>query len=177
MNNIQILANMTKDIELKYTPSGLAIGAFGIAYNERRKQQDGSYGDVTHFFDCTAFGKTAENINAYFHKGSKILIDGSLDYQSWKNQEGQTRSKVGIKVNSFDFIDRKNDIQLNNSQANNCPPQWQQQGYQAPQQQANQANKPAYEYENTQGQQTQPPQRQMPQQPPVIDVDEDEIPF
>ena len=157
MNNVQILGNITRDLELKYTQSGVCIGSFGIAYNEKRKQQDGSYGDVVHFFDCTAFGKTAENINSYFHKGSKILIDGSLDYQSWKNQDGKTQSKVGIKVRSFDFIDKKSDNQANQ----------QQQAYQPP----------PITYQNAQGQQVAPPQCQMPQQPPVIDVDDSEIPF
>ena len=175
MNNVQILGNITRDLELKYTQSGVCIGSFGIAYNEKRKQQDGSYGDVTHFFDCTAFGKTAENINSYFRKGSKILIDGSLDYQSWKNQEGKTQSKVGIKVNSFDFIDKKNDTQSNNSQTNNYPPQGQQPVYQPQQQQSYQASKAPIHYEQV-PQQRQQPQR--PQQPQVIDVDEDmEIPF
>jgi single-strand DNA-binding protein len=155
MNNVQILGTITREIELKYTQSGVAIGSFGIAYNEKRKQQDGSYGDVAHFFDITAFGKTAENINSYFQKGSRILLNGSLDFQSWTDNEGKKRSKVGIKVDSFDFIDKRD----------NSQPQTQQR----PQ--------PTYEYQNAQGRPTPPPQRQMPQQPPEIDIDEDIIPF
>lgn len=106
MNKVIILGNMTKDCELKYAQSGTAIGSFGIAYNDKKKDQSGNYVDVPMFFDCTAFGKTAENINKYFHKGSKILLEGSLDFQQWE-KDGQKRSKVGIKVFSFDFIDRK----------------------------------------------------------------------
>jgi len=155
MNNVQILGTITREIELKYTQSGVAIGSFGIAYNEKRKQQDGSYGDVAHFFDITAFGKTAENINSYFQKGSRILLNGSLDFQSWTDNEGKKRSKVGIKVDSFDFIDKRD-----NSQP-----------------QTRQRQEPQYEYQNAQGRPTQAPQRQMPQQPPVIDIDSDIIPF
>lgn len=106
MNKVQILGTMTKDCEIKYTNSGTAIGAFGIAYNEKRKDASGNYTDVAMFFDVTAFGKTAENINKFFSKGSRILIDGSLDFQQWE-KDGQKRSKVGIKVNGFDFIDKR----------------------------------------------------------------------
>jgi len=109
MNKLQLLATITRNIEIKYTQSGTTIASFGVAYNEKRKQQDGSYADQAHFFDITAFGKTAENLNQYFRKGSRILIDGSLDFQSWTAQDGQKRSKVGIKLHSFNFIDRKAD--------------------------------------------------------------------
>ena len=154
MNNIQLLATITRDIELKYTQSGAAIASFGVAYNEKRKQPDGSYQDVAHFFDVTAFGKRGETVNQWFRKGSKILISGSLDYQSWTTQDGQKRSKIGIKLNDFDFIDKNENTQ------------------QAPQQR----QAPVVEYQNAQGQQTPPPQRQ-PQQPPVIDMSENEVLF
>ncbi len=155
MNNIQLLATITRDVELKYTQSGSAIASFGVAYNEKRKQQDGSYGDVAHFFDVTAFGKRAETVNQWFRKGSKILINGSLDYQSWTTQDGQKRSKIGIKLNDFDFIDK-------NENAKSAPQQKQ---------------APVYEYQNAQGRPTPPPPQSQPQQPPVIDVDDSQIPF
>ena len=156
MNNIQLLATITRDIELKFTQAGSAIASFGVAYNEKRKQLDGSYGDVAHFFDVTAFGKRAETVNQWFRKGSKILISGSLDYQSWTAQDGQKRSKVGIKLNDFDFIDKNENAK------------------QAPQQR----QAPQYEYQNAQGRPVPPPQRAMPEQPPMIEMDENsELPF
>lgn len=149
MNNISILGTITREPELKYTQGGTAILSFGIAYNEKRKQQDGRYQDLAHFFEVTAFGKKAETVNQWFRKGSRILIQGSLDYQSWE-KDGQKKSKVGIKLNDFDFIDKR---ESNNEQAN-----------QAPQQDHR-------EYRQ--------PQRQMPGKNslPEIDIDEDEIPF
>lgn len=159
MNNIQILGTMTKEPELKYTGTGTAILSFSIAYNEKYKKQDGSYEDKAMFFDVTAFGKRAETINSYFRKGSRILINGSLDYQRWSDkQSGQNRSKVGIKLNDFDFIDKR-DSQTNTTQAQ---------------------QQPTYEYQNAQGQQVTQQQyqaRQQAQKPPSIDVYEDEIPF
>jgi len=111
---------MTKDCELKYTQRGTAVGSFGIAWNEKRKDQAGNYTDVAHFFDVTALGKTGDNINKFFGKGSRILIDGSLDFQQWE-KDGQKRSKVGIKVNGFDFIDRKSDAQSNDNYSQPAP--------------------------------------------------------
>ena len=142
MNKVQILGNMVRDCELKYSQSGVAIGSFGIAYNEKRKDAGGNYIDVPMFFDVTAFGKTAENIQKFFSKGSRILLDGSLDFQSWE-KDGQKRSKVGIKVNGFDFIDKKE--------------QSAQGGYSQPSQAP--SNTPA------------------PNPVPVIDLDEENIPF
>ena len=103
MNKVQILGTITRDVEIKFTQTGTAIGSFGIAYNERRGDKE-----VAMFFDVTALGKTAENIQKYFGKGSRILIDGSLDFQQWE-KDGQKRSKVSIKVNGFDFIDKRTD--------------------------------------------------------------------
>ena len=129
MNKIQLLATMTRDCELRYAQSGTAIGSFGVAYNEKRKQPDGSYADQAHFFDVTCFGKTAENVQKYFSKGSRILIDGSLSFSQWE-KDGQKRSKVDIKLNSFDFIDRKSDNQqqptpLQDAQKQHTPAQHQ----------------------------------------------------
>jgi len=148
MNKIQILGTMVRDCELKYTNSGVCIGSFSIAHNSKYKDATGNYVEKVSFFDVTTFSKTAENISKFFHKGSRILIDGELDYQSWE-KDGQKRSKVGIKVNSFDFIDRKQDT----PQQNNQP-----QTYQPP------PSQPA----PTQDQQGAIPS---------IDINEEEIPF
>ena len=157
MNNLQILGTITRDIELKYSQSGSAIANFGIAYNDTWKDVNGEKKEKAHFFEVSVFGKQAETINQYFHKGSRILIDGSLDFQSWE-KDGQKNSKVGIKLNRFTFVDRKsNDASDGNNQGyqpqqqQGYQPQQQQQGYQQPQQQ-----QPQQQYQqNNQGQQQQ----------------------
>ncbi len=146
MNKVQILGTMTRDCEIRYTQSGTAIGSFSVAHNEKKKGQDGQYQDVVHFFNVTAWGKTAENINQYFKKGSRILIDGRLDYQSWE-KDGQKKSKVGIVVEKFDFIDRKSDSQSGENYSQPSPAQ------------NTHASQPA------------------PSNIPEIDIDSDEIPF
>jgi len=154
MNKVQILGTMTKDCELRYTQGGTAIGNFGIAWNEKIKDQaTGQYNDKAHFFDVTAWGKTAENINKFFKKGSRILLDGQLEFSQWE-KDGQKRSKVGVKVREFHFIDRKSD---NQAQAPRQP----QSNYSAPQQ--------------PQGSQNQQAHSSTPI--PEIKIDSDEIPF
>ena len=110
MNNINIIGTMVKDIELKYLPSGAALGSFSIAVNQDYKK-DNQLVKKTSFFDVKVFGKQSETISNFFHKGSRIGINGELDQESWVTQDGQNRSKVVIKLNSFSFIDRKSDNQ------------------------------------------------------------------
>lgn len=120
MNRLQVLGNITRDIEIRYTNSGLAIASFGIAVNERVKTESGGYDDKAHFFNVTAFGKKAETLNQHFRKGKRILIDGALSYSAWTANDGTKRSEVSIKLNDFDFIDRKDDNgQGGNYQSNN----------------------------------------------------------
>lgn len=177
MNNINIIGRIGKEIELKFLPTGSAIANFSIAVNQDYKKQDGTKVEKTSWFDITAFGKTAENVNKFFAKGSMIGITGELEQQTWEDQHKQKRSKVVIKLQSFTFIDKKQDNQSNNGQTNNNSYNAPQQQYQQPQQQGNQTN-----YNQPQGQATgQVTQHGQPiYQPqgnlPTIDIDNDEIP-
>lgn len=98
MNSVQILGRLTKDPEVRYTQDGKAVSEFSIAFNRSKEDAD--------FYDCTAWEKTAENIANYFKKGQRILIDGRLQQDKWRDQQsGETRSKIKIIVNRFDFIE------------------------------------------------------------------------
>ena len=111
-NNISILGTLTDNLELKYTQNGNAIGSFSIAVNEVYKDQNGNKIEKAHFFKVNCFGKQAETINQYFFKGSRILISGQLVQDRWQDQQtGENRSAVSIKLNSFEFVDRKSDTQ------------------------------------------------------------------
>jgi len=99
MNTIIIMGNLTRDPELSYTPSQVAVASFGIANNRKYKDKE-----TTVFVDCVAFGKTAENICKFFQKGKPILITGLLNYESWTAQDGTKRNKHSIMVNNFDFV-------------------------------------------------------------------------
>jgi len=153
MNIAILIGTLTRDMELKYLPSGSAVGNFSIAINQDYKKQDGTKVEKTSFFDISVFGKQAELINQYFHKGSRIGIQGELEQQVWQDtQTQQNRSKVIIKLKSFDFIDRKADNQ-NQAPSHNAPnPQYAQQPQQMqnqqPQQSQGQGNQPQMNYDN-----------------------------
>lgn len=180
MNNIAIIGTITREIELKYLPSGVAICKFGIAFNEKIKQNE-QWVDKAHFFDVTAWGKTAENINQFFRKGKQIGISGSLQFEQWQDQEGQKRSKVSIKLKEFDFIGSKNDTQQDGQNNYNPPQQVGQNNYNQPQQNYSQQQyNPPVQYSQPSNapthQQGINQQQSMQDQVPVIDIDLDEIP-
>lgn len=152
MNSVNLIGNITRDVELKYTQSGTAIAKTGIALNKKVKNTQGEYEDKAIFVDITAFGNTAETLNKYFFKGSKIGIDGELNFEQWTAQDGQKRSKLSVIVNKLHFIDKKDSA---TTQANTDFTQQQQQQYGYAQQQ----QPPAYTHTNQ-----QPAQKQQKQQ-------------
>ena len=103
-NKVILAGRITRDPELSFTPSQMAICKFGIAVNKSWTGQDGQKNEKTCFVDCTAFKKTAENINKYFRKGDPILIDGELEFDSWTAQDGTKRSKHGVTIMNFQFV-------------------------------------------------------------------------
>ncbi len=93
-NRVVLLGNLTRDVELKYTPSQVAIAKIGLAVNDRVKKNN-EWVDETTFVDITFFGRTAEVAGEYLNKGSQILIEGRLRYETWES-EGQKRSKLSV---------------------------------------------------------------------------------
>jgi single-strand DNA-binding protein len=106
-NKVILLGNLTRDVEVRYSPSGLAIGKVGIATNRRFKSANGEQRDETMFIDLTFFGRTAEVANQYLKKGSKILVEGRLILEQWSATDGTRRSKHSINVDSMQMIDTR----------------------------------------------------------------------
>ncbi|MHB1158478.1 MAG: single-stranded DNA-binding protein [Phycisphaerales bacterium] len=103
-NKVLLMGNLTRDPQLSYLPSQTPVVEFGLAVNRRFKKQDGEQGEETMFIDCRSFGRTAEVINQYFHKGEPIFIEGRLQLDQWEDKEGGKRSKHRIFVENFQFI-------------------------------------------------------------------------
>ena len=104
INSVCLTGNLTREPELRRTASGMAILDFGLAVNERRKnQQTGEWEDFANFIDCTMFGKRAEAVANYIKKGSKVGVDGKLRYSSWE-RDGQKRSKLSVIVDELEFM-------------------------------------------------------------------------
>ena len=105
INRVSISGNLTRDAELRTTPSGTSVLTFGVAVNDRRKNQTtGEWEDKPNFIDCTMFGIRAQSLAQHLVKGTKVAVDGKLDHQSWKAPDGSARSKVQVVVNDIDFM-------------------------------------------------------------------------
>jgi single-strand DNA-binding protein len=95
-NRVILVGNLTRDPELRYLASGMAVSDVGLAVNDRRKNQSGEWVDETTFVDVTLWGRTAEVCSEYLTKGSPVLIEGRLKLDTWESQEGQKRSKLKV---------------------------------------------------------------------------------
>lgn len=102
-NKVVLVGNLTRDIELRYIQSGTAVGSTGIAVN-RKFSVNGEKRDETCFIDITFFGRQAEVANQYLNKGSKVLIEGRLKFDTWQDQNGQNRSKHSIVVENMEML-------------------------------------------------------------------------
>ena len=101
-----ITGNLTRDPEMRQTNGGMPIMGFGMAVNERRKnQQTGEWEDYPNYVDCTMFGTRAEAVSRYLQKGSKVAIEGKLRYSSWE-RDGQRRSKIEVIVEEIEFMSK-----------------------------------------------------------------------
>jgi len=152
------MGNLTRDIEIRYSQGGTAIGNTGIAVNRKWKSQSGEQKEEVTFVDLTFFGRTAEIANQYLRKGRQVLVDGRLTLDQWTAQDGTKRSKHSVTVENLQMIGGRDDAQgggYDNAPAgDNYSPS-------APSQPAPQAAPKQQEASNI----------------PEIDINEDEIPF
>lgn len=108
INRVIISGNLTRDSELRSTASGLPVLGFGVAVNDRRKnQQTGEWEDYPNFIDCTMFGARAESLSRYLSKGTKVSVEGKLRWSQWE-RDGQKRSKIEVIVDELEFMSSRN---------------------------------------------------------------------
>ena len=184
-NKVIMIGNLTRDIELKYLPSGSAIAKGAIATSHKYKTQTGEQKDEVCFLDFTVFGKGGEILNQYVRKGSKVMLEGRLVFEQWQAQDGTNRNRHTLSVSEFKFLDSKADAQNTGGGNNyNAPTQQQPQSYGQPQQN----NYNAQQQQPAQQNYNAPQQQQYggansgsgfsaPENIPTIDIDNDEIPF
>ncbi len=179
INRVNISGNLTRDPELRATQNGMQVLSFGVAVNDRTKnQQTGEWEDRPNFVDCTMFGKRAEALSRILRKGMKVAIEGKLRYSSWE-KDGQKRSKLEVIPDEVELMSQGQQQGGYQQYAQPAP-----QGYQpqpAPQQwSAHQAyqNPPAAPQPAPQAyapQQAAPAPQQPAQQP--LDVYDEDVPF
>lgn len=133
INSVNISGNLTRDPELRATASGMSVMQFGVAVNDRVKnQQTGQYEDKPCFVDCVLFGKRAESLAQYMNKGTKVSISGKLSFSSWQAQDGSKRSKLEVIVNEIDLMGKATQ-NATQQQMQPRPTNYQQQPQMAPQ--------------------------------------------
>lgn len=94
-NRVILLGNVTRDVELRYVGSGIAVTEIGLAMNDKRKNANGEWVEETTFVDVTLWGRTAEVANQYVSKGSPLFIEGRLKLDSWE-KDGQKHYKLRV---------------------------------------------------------------------------------
>jgi single-strand DNA-binding protein len=107
LNKILLVGNLTKDPELRYLPNGTPKCELRIA-TSRSYTTNGERREDTCYVDVVAWSRTAENVNQYLKKGSKIFVEGRLDYQEWEGQDGSKRSKHQVVADRIQFMDTRN---------------------------------------------------------------------
>jgi single-strand DNA-binding protein len=96
-NFVELIGNVTRDPELRFTPSGQAIASFGLAVNRRwQNRQTQQWEEAVSFFDVVAWGQLGENASESLSKGTRVMVTGRLDQRSWETQDGEKKSKVEI---------------------------------------------------------------------------------
>ena len=103
INQVILMGNLTRDPELRTTPSGQSVCSFSVAVNRSWQGQDGTQQDAVDYFDVTAWGKLGELLNHYLTKGRRCLIQGRLNQRS-REQDGQKRSKVEVVAQDVTFL-------------------------------------------------------------------------
>ncbi len=103
-NRVILLGNLTRDPEIRYLQSGMAVSDIGVAVNDKRKNANGEWVDEVTFVDVTLWARTAEVASEYLSKGSPIFIEGRLKLDSWETQDGQKRSKLKVVAERMQLI-------------------------------------------------------------------------
>lgn len=104
-NKVILLGNLTRDPDLRYTPSGLPVCEFSLAVHSHLRSHEELKEEVC-FIDVVAFGKTGERSKSFLHKGSRVLVDGRLAQRRWEGQDGRSRSKHEVVATTVQFLDR-----------------------------------------------------------------------
>ena len=106
LNSVILAGNLTRDVETRKTPSGAVVGDLGVAVSDDYKDKDGQLVKRTCFTDVVVWGRQAETCSQYLRKGSPVLVEGRLQLDQWKNNKGESRSRLRVRASRVQFIGR-----------------------------------------------------------------------
>ena len=104
INRVVLTGNLTRDPELRTTPSGTSVCSLRLACNTRRKDASGEWVDKPNYFDVTIWGRQGENAAQYLAKGRPVAVDGRLEWREWDDQQGNKRQSIDIIADSVQFL-------------------------------------------------------------------------
>ena len=104
INRVVLVGNLTRDPELRHTPSGTPVCSLRLAVNTRRKDESGQWTDKPNYFDITVWGNQGENCAQYLSKGRPVGIDGRLEWREWEAQDGTKRQAVEVIADTVQFL-------------------------------------------------------------------------
>jgi single-strand DNA-binding protein len=107
-NKVILMGNLTRDPEIRYTPSGTPVATLGLAVNRRYKQGEELKDEVC-YIDVVVFGKQAEHCGQYLNKGHGVIVDGRLQQRRWETDDGQKRSKHEVVAQTINFLPKRPD--------------------------------------------------------------------
>jgi single-strand DNA-binding protein len=108
-NEINIVGNLGRDPELRYTPQGTPVCNFSVATNERRRDRAGETQDITTWFRVTAWGRQAENASKYLSKGRPVYVEGRLRVEEWTDRDGRQRYTLEVHATDIQFLGARAD--------------------------------------------------------------------
>ncbi|MFA5688477.1 MAG: single-stranded DNA-binding protein [Kiritimatiellales bacterium] len=124
LNRVFLMGNLTRDPEVRYTPSGTAVGELGMAVNESYKNKAGETVESTVFVDVEVWARQAETCAEYLRKGSPVFIEGRLKLDQWENQQGEKRSKLRVRADRVQFLGSpRKSAEMADAPQNMMPPQ------------------------------------------------------
>jgi len=109
INRVVLVGNLTRDPELRHTPSGTAVCNLRLAVNTRRKDETGQWVDKPNYFDITVWGNQGERCAQYLTKGRPVAVDGRLEWREWETPEGNKRQAVDIVADTVQFLGGRGD--------------------------------------------------------------------
>lgn len=109
-NKVILMGNLTRDPEIRYTPSGTAVANFRLAVN-RRYRQGTEFKEEVCYIDIVVFGKQAESSGQYLSKGSGVIVEGRLQERRWESEDGQRRSRHEVVAQMVRFLPRRQESQ------------------------------------------------------------------
>ena len=105
INRVVLVGRLTRDPDLRVLPSGTTVCGLRIACNASRKEADGAYTERPNYFDVSIYGAAGESVGNYMRKGSRVGVDGRLEWREWETSDQQKRQAVSVVADIVQFLD------------------------------------------------------------------------